>query len=95
MTVAARHSSERFPLSIGRKVVSSGERPRPAQAKNWAIERGKLEKVVYSGMTGTPYSSVEQDYASGTLADTIYGHTDVTGQTATPMWSWKARAGPR
>ena len=42
-------------------------------------------------MTGTPYSSVEQDYASGT----IYGHTDVTGQTATPMWSWKARAGPR
>ena len=29
----------------------------------------QLEKVVYSGMTSTPYSSVEQDYSGGTLAD--------------------------
>jgi hypothetical protein len=42
---------------------------------------GQLEKVVYSGMTSTPYSSVEDDYLGGALADTIYGFTDVTGQT--------------
>ena len=42
---------------------------------------GALEKVVYSGMTGTPYSSVEQDYSGGTLADTVYGYTGVAGQT--------------
>ena len=42
---------------------------------------GQLEKVVYSGMTSTPYSSVEQDYSGGSLADTIYGYTDVAGQT--------------
>ena len=42
---------------------------------------GKLEKVVYSGMTGKPYTSVEQDYAGGALADVVYGYTGVTGQT--------------
>ena len=42
---------------------------------------GQLEKVVYSGMTSTPYSSVEEDYSGAALADTIYGYTDVTGQT--------------
>jgi hypothetical protein len=40
-----------------------------------------LEKVVYSGLSGTPYSSVEQDYSGGAPADTVYGYTDVTGQT--------------
>ena len=39
----------------------------------------QLEKVVYSGMTSTPYSSVEQDYSGGTLADVIYNFTNVTG----------------
>jgi hypothetical protein len=40
---------------------------------------GQLEKVVYSGMTSTPYSSVEQDYSGGALADAIYNFTNVTG----------------
>jgi autotransporter passenger strand-loop-strand repeat protein len=39
----------------------------------------QLEKVVYSGLTGTPYSQVEQDYAGGSLADEIYSFTGVTG----------------
>jgi hypothetical protein len=42
---------------------------------------GGLEKVIYSGMTSTPYSSVEDDYSGGALSDTVYGYTDVTGQT--------------
>jgi T5SS/PEP-CTERM-associated repeat protein len=40
----------------------------------------QLEKVVYSGITSTPYSSVEQDYSGGTLSDVIYSFTNVTGQ---------------
>jgi hypothetical protein len=32
-------------------------------------------------MTSTPYSSVEQDYSGGTLADVIYDFTNVTGAT--------------
>ena len=39
----------------------------------------QLEKVVYSGMTSTPYSSVEEDYSGGALADLIYNFTNVTG----------------
>ena len=31
-------------------------------------------------MTSTPYSSVEQDYSGGTLADVIYNFTNVTGE---------------
>ena len=46
-----------------------------------ASASNQLEKVVYSGLTGTPYSSVEEDYSGGALADTVYGYTDVTGQT--------------
>jgi T5SS/PEP-CTERM-associated repeat protein len=42
---------------------------------------GQLEKVVYSGLSGTPYQTVEQDYSGGAPADVIYGFTDVTGQT--------------
>jgi hypothetical protein len=42
---------------------------------------GSLEKVVYSGLSGTPYQTVEQDYSGGSLADTVYGYADVTGQT--------------
>ena len=30
-------------------------------------------------MTSTPYSSVEQDYSGGALADDIYSFTNVTG----------------
>ena len=41
----------------------------------------QIEKVVYSGMTSTPYSSVEEDYSGGTLIDTIYSFTKVTGAT--------------
>jgi uncharacterized repeat protein (TIGR03803 family) len=40
---------------------------------------GQLEKVAYSGMTSTPYSSVEQDYSGGALSDVIYDFTNVTG----------------
>ena len=40
---------------------------------------GELEKVVYSGMASTPYSSVEQDYSGGALSDAIFNFTDVTG----------------
>ena len=43
----------------------------------------QLEKVVYSGMTATPYSSVEQDYTGGALSDVIYGFTNVSGQPYT------------
>jgi hypothetical protein len=39
----------------------------------------QLEKVVYSGMTSTPYSSVEEDYSGGALSDVIYDFTNVTG----------------
>jgi hypothetical protein len=42
---------------------------------------GQLEKTIYSGMTSTPYSSVEQDYVNGSLADSIYDFTDVSGHT--------------
>jgi hypothetical protein len=40
---------------------------------------GQLEKVIDSGMTSTPYPSVEEDYSGGALADTIFSFTDVTG----------------
>ena len=39
----------------------------------------QLEKIVYSAMTSTPYSSVEQDYSGGALADAIFNFTNVTG----------------
>ena len=42
---------------------------------------GPWEKVVISGFSGTPFQTVEQDYSGGSLADTVYGCTDVTGQT--------------
>jgi hypothetical protein len=41
---------------------------------------GQLTKVVYSGMTATPYSSLEQDFVKGALSDVIYSFTNVTGQ---------------
>ncbi|MCI4678321.1 hypothetical protein K9U39_08040 [Rhodoblastus acidophilus] len=42
---------------------------------------GKLQKVVYSGLSSTPYSSVEQDYSGSTVTDTIYNFTNVSGQS--------------
>ena len=39
----------------------------------------QIEEAVYSGMTLTPYSSVEEDYSGGALADVIYNFTNVTG----------------
>ena len=42
---------------------------------------GQLEKVVYSGMATTPYSSIEADYSGGALADFIYNFTNVTGES--------------
>ena len=39
----------------------------------------QLENVVYSGMTSTPYSSVEEDYSGGAFTDVIYNFTNVTG----------------
>ena len=44
-----------------------------------ASSANKLEKVVYTGMSSTPYSSVEQDYIGGAVVDTIYDFTKVTG----------------
>jgi hypothetical protein len=46
-----------------------------------ASAAGQLEKVIYSGMTSTPYSSVEADYSGGALADFIYNFTNVTGES--------------
>jgi autotransporter-associated beta strand protein len=40
---------------------------------------GQLEKVIDSGMTSTPYSSIEEDYSGGALVDTISSFADVTG----------------
>jgi hypothetical protein len=51
----------------------------------------QLEKVIYSGLTATPYSSVEQDYASGTLSDVIYSFTNVTGQ---PYYAYQVEETP-
>jgi autotransporter-associated beta strand protein len=42
----------------------------------------QLEKVVYTGMSSTPYSSVEQDYSAGALTDLIYDFTNVSGASA-------------
>jgi hypothetical protein len=42
---------------------------------------GRIEKAIYTGMTSTPYSSVEQDYSNDAIDDVIYGYTDVTGET--------------
>jgi hypothetical protein len=41
---------------------------------------GQLEKVIYSGMTSTPYSSDEVDYSGGAVSDVIYNYANVTGQ---------------
>ena len=38
-----------------------------------------LQKVIYSGMTGTPFSSEEEDFAGGALTAAVYSFTDVTG----------------
>ena len=51
----------------------------------------QIEKVVYSGMTSTPYSSVEEDYSGGALADAIYNFTNVTGRATIPIRSRKLR----
>ncbi len=40
---------------------------------------GQIEKVVVSGMTSTPYSAVEQDYANGKPAAMIIDYTSVSG----------------
>ena len=42
---------------------------------------GELQKVVYTGMASTPYSSVEQDYSAGAVTDTVYDFTNVAGAT--------------
>jgi hypothetical protein len=52
---------------------------------------GQLEKVDYSGMTSTPYSSVEQDYAGSILSDDIYSFTDVKGQ---PYYAYQVEETP-
>jgi len=44
-----------------------------------ATAANQLEKIVYSGMTSTPYSSVEDDYSGGALADLIYNFANITG----------------
>ncbi len=51
----------------------------------------QLEKVVYSGMTSTPYSSVEQDYVGGALSDVIYGFTNVSGA---PYYAYQVKETP-
>jgi serralysin len=42
----------------------------------------QLEKVVYSGTSSTPYSSVEVDYSNGAVSGEIYDFTNVTGASA-------------
>jgi hypothetical protein len=42
---------------------------------------GQVEKIIYLGLTGTPYSSVEEDYTGGAVSAVIYGYSDVSGQT--------------
>jgi hypothetical protein len=42
-------------------------------------------------MTSTPYSSVEQDYSGGALADVIYSFTNVTGQ---PFYAYQVEETP-
>ena len=37
----------------------------------------QIEKAIYSGMTSTPYSSVEVDYAEGAITGVIYDFTDL------------------
>jgi T5SS/PEP-CTERM-associated repeat protein len=51
----------------------------------------QLDGIVYSGMTSTPYSSVEQDYSGGTLSDVIYSFTNVTGQ---PYYAYQVEETP-
>ena len=41
----------------------------------------QLEKEIYTGLSGTPYSSFEQDYSGGAPADSVYDYTNVTGQS--------------
>jgi hypothetical protein len=41
----------------------------------------QLEKVVYSGLSSTPYSSVEEDFSAGALTGEIYDFTNVTGHS--------------
>ena len=38
--------------------------------------------MIYSGLSGTPYSSVEQDYSNGALEDVVYSFTKVSGASA-------------
>ena len=40
---------------------------------------GQLQKVIFSGLTNSPYASVENDYANNALAGTIYDFENVTG----------------
>ena len=41
---------------------------------------GQLEKVVLQGMSSTPYSSIELDYANGATTRAVLGYTNVTSQ---------------
>jgi hypothetical protein len=42
----------------------------------------QITKVVYTGMSSTPYSSVEEDFSGGALTDEIYDFTNVSGASA-------------
>ncbi|MCI4679676.1 NF038122 family metalloprotease [Rhodoblastus acidophilus] len=41
---------------------------------------GQIQKAIFSGITSMPYSSIEQDYSAGKIADVIYNFTSVSGQ---------------
>ena len=41
-----------------------------------------ITKLIYSGLTSTPYSSAEKDYSAGALSDVIYDFTNVSGASA-------------
>jgi hypothetical protein len=42
---------------------------------------GQIQAVVYSGLSGKPYTSVEEDYSGGAVKDAIYGFTGISGQS--------------
>ena len=42
---------------------------------------GQLDKIIYSGLTSTPYSSLEQDFSGGAVTASIYTFDNVTGSS--------------
>ena len=67
---------------IGFKVFYSGQPGQFSNVEEDVTSGNLVTKVIYSGSTDTPYSSVEQDYSAGAISGTVYNFTNVNVSAA-------------